>query len=96
MGRVNVCLVPDNNDRAMAAVVFVEDWVLRSDDTQSDWRAVFGRTSPFIGLPIIFASSKSSGDISLYGDRDIVNQLSKLPAEVLYLGTQEFDVPGVS
>ena len=95
MARVNVFLVPDNQDRAIAVVVFVKDWVLRSDSEQANWRKVFAATSPFVGLPLVFASQKSSGDLALFGDPSLVRQLSNVPAEVLILGAQQYDIPGV-
>ena len=95
MASVNVFLVPDNQDRAIAVVVFVEDWVLRSDSAQATWRRVFAVTSPFVGLPLVFASQKSSGDLALFGDQSLVRQLSKVPSEVMVFGAQQYDIPGV-
>lgn len=95
MAKVNVFLVPNNQDRAIAVVVFVEDWVLRSDSEQANWRRVFAATTPFIGLPLVFASQKSSGDLSLFGDQSLVRQLSNVSAEVIVLGAQQYDIPGV-
>lgn len=95
MAKVNAFLVPNNQDRAIAVVVFVQDWVLRSDSEQANWRRVFAVTSPFVGLPLVFASQKSSGDLSLYGDKSLVRQLSNVAAEVMILGAQQYDIPGV-
>ncbi len=96
MGKINVFLVPDQQERAMAVIVMVEEWVLRSDSAQADWRKIFARTQPFVGLPLVFGSLKSSGDIALYGERSLVRQLERVASEIILLNMREYDVPGVA